>query len=76
MNVNPHIYIPFYQSNLLKYLPPTPVSYSNMKYFNCNRGLEQPGSKTCEHNVVAICEWSHTNDKQRTLLADDDVTPS
>ena len=38
--------------------------------------LEQPGSETREHNVVAICELRHANvDKQRTLLAFVDVTP-
>ena len=37
---------------------------------------EQPGSKTHEHNVVAICEWCHAIfDKQRTLLADVDGSP-
>ena len=38
--------------------------------------LEQPGSETREHNVVAIRELRHANvDKERTLLADVDVTP-
>ena len=37
--------------------------------------LEQPGGETCEHKVVAICEWCHANiDIQRALLADVDVT--
>ena len=37
--------------------------------------LEQPGSETREHNVVALCEWRHANvDKQITFLADVDVT--
>ena len=37
--------------------------------------LEQPGSETHEHNVVAIREWCHIIvDKQGTLLADIDVT--
>ena len=38
--------------------------------------LEQPGSETGENNIVAIREWHHANvDKQRTLLADIDITP-
>ena len=38
--------------------------------------LEQPGSETHEHNVVAIRKWRQAIvDKQRTLLADVDVTP-
>ena len=38
--------------------------------------LEQLGSRTREHNVVVIQEGRHTNvNKQRTLLADVDVTP-
>ena len=39
--------------------------------------LEQPGSETREHNIVAIREWCQANvDKQRMLLADIDFTPS
>ena len=59
MNFNPYtcIYILHYQSNLLSYLPPTPVSYPyKKKYFICNRGVGQQGSKMCEHNIVAISE--------------------
>ena len=38
--------------------------------------LEQPGSKTHKHNIVATPEWRHPNvDKQRTWLADVDITP-
>ena len=37
--------------------------------------MEQPGSKTREYNVVAICEWRQANVyKQGMLLADTDVT--
>ena len=42
-----------------------------MKHFICMEVLEQPGSKTHEHNVVAIREWGPAIvDKQRMLLAD------
>ena len=62
MNFNPYIYILYYQSNLLNYLPPNPVS--------C------PYKITCEHNIVAIRECCYANvDKQRMLLADVGVTP-
>ena len=38
--------------------------------------LEQPGSEIREHNVMVIREWRHANiDKQRSLLADVNVTP-
>ena len=57
MNSNPYIYILYYQSNLLNDLPPKPISYPyKMKYFICNGGVGTPGSETCEHNVMAICE--------------------
>ena len=77
MNFNPYIYILCYQSNLLNYLPPNRVSYPcKIKYFICNGVLEQPRRETGEHNVVAIRECRHVNvDKQRTLLADVDITP-
>ena len=40
MNFNPYIYILYYKSNLLNYLPPNPASYPyKMKYFICNRGV-------------------------------------
>ena len=40
MNFNPDIYILYYQSNLLNYLPPNPASYPyKMKYFICNGGV-------------------------------------
>ena len=39
-NFNPYIYTLYYQSNLLNYLPPDPVSYHyKMKYFICNGGV-------------------------------------
>ena len=77
MNFNPYIYILYYQSNLLNYLPPSPNSYPyKMKYCICNGGVETAGSKTCVHNVVTIRELCHTNvDKQSNLLADVEVTP-
>ena len=77
MNFNPYIYILYYQSNLLNYLPPSPVSYPyKTKYFICKEVLGQQGSETHEHNVMAMCESRHANvDKQRTLLADVDVAP-
>ena len=56
INFNPYIYILYYQSNLLNYLPPNPYIYSHeMGVF------EQPGSETRENNVVTISEWRHAN---------------
>ena len=38
--------------------------------------LEQPRGGIPALNVMAICDWRHTNvSKQRTLLADVDVAP-
>ena len=38
--------------------------------------LEQPGSETWEHNVVAMRGWRQANvDKQIRLLAEVEVTP-
>ena len=37
--------------------------------------LEQPGSETHKHNFVEICKLHANVNKQRTLLADVDVTP-
>ena len=58
MYFNPYIYILYYQSNLLNYLPPNPVSYpykiKNISFVT--EVLEQPGSKTLDHNVVTIRE--------------------
>ena len=54
MNLNPYIYILYYQSNLLNYLPPNPVSYRyKMKYFICYGGVGTAKAQTHEHNVVA-----------------------
>ena len=40
MNFKPYIYILYYQSNLLIYLPPNPMSYPyKVKYFICNGGV-------------------------------------
>ena len=40
MNFNPYIYIIYYQSNLLNYLPPYPPSYPyKMEYCICNGGV-------------------------------------
>ena len=37
---NPYIYILYYQSNLLDYLSPYPISYPyKMKYVNCKGGV-------------------------------------
>ena len=60
MNFNPYIYILYYQSNLLNYLLPNPISYSyKMKCFICNRGVvtawyksKKDGKKTRENNVL------------------------
>ena len=39
-NFNYYIYILYYQSNLLDYLPPNPLSCPyKMKYFICNGGV-------------------------------------
>ena len=75
MNFNPYIYILYYQSILLIYLPPTPsVILIKWNISFVTEVLGQPGLIP-EHNVVAIPEWRHTNvDKQRSLLADVDVT--
>ena len=40
MNFHPYIYILYYQSSLLNYLPPNPASYSyKMEYCICNGGV-------------------------------------
>ena len=83
MNFNPYIYIQYYQSNLLNYLPPIPVSHpspssilTKLNISFVTEVMEQPGSETHEHNAVAIRERNHTNvDKQRMLLDDSDVAP-
>ena len=75
MNFNPYIYILYYQSNFLNYLPPNSVIYHyKMNISFVTEVLEQPGSETHEHNVVAIRELRHAI-VVRTLLADVDVTP-
>ena len=77
MNFNPYIYILYYQSNFLNYLPPNPlVTLIKWNIVFVTEVLEQPGSETCVHNVVTIRELLHANvDKQSKLLADVDVTP-
>ena len=57
MYFNPYIYILYFKSYLLNYLPPNP----SVILIKCNISfvtevLEQPGSKTREHNIVAIRE--------------------
>ena len=55
MNFNPHIYIIYYQTNLLNYLPPNPVSYPyKMKYLRC-------WNRQCA-NLVNITSWRYVND--------------
>ena len=40
MNFKPYIYILYYKSYLLNYLPPNPASYPyKIKYFICNGGV-------------------------------------
>ena len=40
MHYNPYIYILYYQSNILNYLLPNPISYPyKMKYFICYGGV-------------------------------------
>ena len=71
MNFNPYISILYYQSNFLNYLTPNPVSYPYKM-----KGVGTAREQNSEHNVLVIREWCHANvDKQRTLLADVDVTP-
>ena len=76
MNFDPYIYILYYQSNLLNYLPPNPASYSyKIEYCICNGGVGTARSETCVHNDVTIRELRHANvDRQSKLLADVDVT--
>ena len=76
MNFNPYIYILYYQSNLLNYLPPNPTSYPyKMEYCICKVGIGSPRKQNSVHNIVTICKIRHTNvDKQSKLLTDVDVT--
>ena len=76
MNFKPYIYILYYQSNLLNYLPHNPSVTLIKCYSFVTELLEQPGSESRRQIVLAIREWRHTNvDKQRLLLADIDVFP-
>ena len=77
MNFNPYIYILYYQTNLLNYLPLNPlVTLIKWNIAFLTEVLEQPGSETRVYNVVTIRELRHANiDKQSKLLADVDVTP-
>ena len=46
MHFNPYIYILYYQSNILNYLPPYPINYPyKMKYFICNAGVGTAGER-------------------------------
>ena len=64
-----YIYILYYQSNLLNYLPPNPASYKctliKWNILLVTEMLEQLGIETRVHNVVTIRESRHANvDKQ------------
>ena len=77
MNFSPYIYILYYQSNVLNYLPPEPFSFLikwNISFVR--EVLEQPGRKNREHNIIVVRERHHEKvDKLRKLLAGFDVTP-
>ena len=64
------------QINLIIFDPTLLVALIKWNIVFVMEVLEQPGSETCVHNIVMICELRHTNvDKQNKLLADVDVTP-
>ena len=64
MNFNSYIYILYYQSNLLNYLPPNPGSYPyKRKYFICNRGVG-----TARDKLVNITWWRYVNDVTQTSI--------
>ena len=56
MNLNPYIYILYYQSNLIIFYPTPSVILIKLNISFVTEVLEQPGSETHEHNVVAILE--------------------
>ena len=57
MNFNPYIYILYYQSNLLNYLPPDLASYPyKMEYYICNTGVG-----TARRELINIKSWRYVN---------------
>ena len=77
MNLNPYIYILYYQSIYNIFFHPNPlVTLIKWNIVFVMEVLEQPGNETLVHNVERIHDLRHINiDKQSTLLADIDVTP-
>ena len=57
LNFHSYIYILYYQSIILNYLPSKPTCYSYKKnYSTVTEMLKQQESKSHEHNVMAMCD--------------------